>query len=408
MTKTLFRALLAQLATAALLGATIPAHAATLTYNDPNCAGFVITGSGGSYTLTCAKLQCSISGNTSPTTAQNTSLTATCTPAASGYLWTLVTGPFSDATCNGPTTPTAATTAIVRPTGIVAGQTRSCVYSVTANSASLSGQSMVTVTWSDTPPAPPVCTPTAVTVPNPMTSAGGSVNLNAGCVPSSGVTYTWIRTAPTAGAPTNPTSATPSDTLAANAGVSGITYAYQVVACTSPITCDTKSISVIVPGSGVGVDCSSLGFTKTILVDIPWNPAGQTYLTRDAPFNGFGPNDALVIRFTPPVGSASTGPGSIQSAEYIDPPTQRFGVLSSTACDFTSGDYGGPLYNKQTQSTISFGLQVGGTQSPYIVRLNPGTTYYLNIKNRQADGTTPSCGTATCNMIINWQKPPGT
>jgi hypothetical protein len=407
MTKTLFRALRALLAVATLFGATLPAHAATLTYNDPNCAGFVITGSGGSYTLTCAKLQCSISGNTTPTTAQNTSLTATCTPTAAGYLWALVTGPFSDPTCLAPSTPTLATTAIVRPTGIVAGQTRSCVYSVTANSASLSGQSMVTVTWSDAPPAPPVCTPTAVTLPSPMTSAGGSVNLNAGCVPSSGVTYTWTRTAPTAGAPTNPTSATPSDALPANPGVSGISYTYQVVACTSPTTCDTKSISVIVPGTAIGVDCTSAGFTKTILVDVPWGAPGSiiTYRTQDAPFNGFTGTTALVIRFTAPAGAPATSSyGHITSAEYVDPPTARTAVLSTNACDFTN-TIGSPYY-AQYGSTIDLSLRVGGVPvyAYHDLRMVPGTTYYLNVKNYNAVGS-PTCSAGTCNMIINWQQP---
>ena len=68
MTKSFIRAMLV-VAGAMLIAATAPsATAATLTYNDPNCAGFQITGSGGSFTLTCAKLQCSISGVTNPTT----------------------------------------------------------------------------------------------------------------------------------------------------------------------------------------------------------------------------------------------------------------------------------------------------------------------------------------------------
>ncbi len=149
MTKSFIRAVLV-VAGAMLIAATAPsATAATLTYNDPNCAGFQITGSGGSFTLTCAKLQCSISGATNPTTAQNTSLTASCIPAGASYLWNLVSGPFSDATCNAPTSPTSATTAINKPTGIVAGQTRSCLYQVSGTAAPLAGQAMVSVTWTD-------------------------------------------------------------------------------------------------------------------------------------------------------------------------------------------------------------------------------------------------------------------
>src|SRR5437762_7578421 len=112
MTKTFSRLLLVACATM-LATFALPTAAATLTYNDPGCAGFQITGSGGSFTLTCAKLTCSISGVTNPTTGANTSLTGSCLPAGASYLWSLVAGPFSDVTCNGPSTPTVATTTIV-------------------------------------------------------------------------------------------------------------------------------------------------------------------------------------------------------------------------------------------------------------------------------------------------------
>ena len=250
MTKSFFRTLLGLTAAVFLSATALPASAATLTYNDPNCAGFQITGSGGSFTLTCGKLACSISGSTTPTTAVGTALTATCTPVASGYLWSLVSGPFSDSTCNAPSQPTSVTTNINKPNGIVAGQKRSCLYQVNGDVRIAVRPIMVTVTWSDAPTAPPVCAPAAVTVPTPMTSAGGNVVLGAGCVPNAGVTYSWTRTAPTAGAPTNPTTANPTDTLAANTGTSAVTYTWLVVACTSPTTCDTKSVTTSVPRGG--------------------------------------------------------------------------------------------------------------------------------------------------------------
>ncbi len=56
MTKSLFRALFAVTGAALLAVTALPAAGATITYNDPNCAGFQITGSGGSFVLTCAKL----------------------------------------------------------------------------------------------------------------------------------------------------------------------------------------------------------------------------------------------------------------------------------------------------------------------------------------------------------------
>jgi len=405
MTKSLVRAVL--LAGATVLSvAAAPATAATLTYSDPNCAGFQITGSGGSFTLTCAKLQCSISGVTNPTTAVGTTLTANCTPPGASYLWNLVSGPFSDVSCQAPSTPTSATTAINKPSGIGAGQTKSCLYQVTGTAAPLAGQSMATVTWSDAPPSPPVCTPTAVTTPSPMISAGGTVALNANCAPSAGVTYTWTRTAPSAGAPTNATSATPSDTMAANAGSSAVQYTWQVVGCTSPTTCDTKTISASVPGSG-GVSCS--GFGKTIYVDANWSPNGTVWHTQDPPFNGFGPNDALVIHIKPPAGSASTinTAGQLNLAEFGDPAANRFAVLSTSSCSFsgTAGHIVPILYSGNVGVSVT-PIQVNRSDFNS-VNLQPGTDYYLNIKNTQTDGVTPSCS-GSCNMIITWTKPPGT
>jgi len=411
MTKSLFRALLG-LTAAVVLGATaLPAAGATLTYNDPNCAGFQITGSGGSFTLTCAKLSCSISGVTNPTTAQDPTLTATCTPGGASYLWTLVTGPFSHATCNAPAAPTSASTAITRPTGITAGQSRSCLYQVTGTGAGLSGQAMATVTWSDAPSSPPVCTPSGVTTPAPITSAGGTIALNANCVPSAGVTYTWTRTAPTAGAPNNATAANPSDTLAANTGATGVVYTWQVVGCSAPGVCNTKTVSVTVPapgGGGGGADCSSLGFLHTRFLDLGWPASGLSWNTQA--LGGLGVNDALVIRFTPPAGSASTlnSAGSISLAEYGDPQTGRYAVLSTNACDFsgTGGSFTIPALS--VSPTISWSLQVNRKDFGSMIQLIPGTSYYLNLKNRGSDGVTPTCASGSCNMVINWLKPPGT
>ena len=407
MTKSFLRALVVLAGATLLSVVTNPATAATLTYSDPNCAGFQITGSGGSFTLTCAKLQCSIIGVTNPTTQVGTALQANCTPPGASYLWNLVSGPFSDATCQAPAQPTLATTNIAKPSGIVAGQTRSCLYQVTATAAPLSGQSMVTVTWSDAAPTAPVCTPSAVTTPSPMISAGGTVALNANCVPSAGVTYTWTRSAPTVGAPTNATTATPSDTMAANAGASAVTYTWQVIGCTTPTTCDTKTISASVPGSG-GVSCS--GFARTVYLDANWAPNGSVWHTQDSGLGGFGPNDALVIHIKPPLGaqSAMNTAGQLNLAEYGDPAVNRYAVLSTSSCSF-SGTVGSTipvLYSGNIGISVT-PIQVNLKQFGSTIDLLPGTDYYLNVKNTQTDGVTSSCS-GSCNMIITWTKPPGT
>jgi len=406
MTKSLFRAL-ATIAGAALLSlASASACAATLTYNDPNCAGFQITGSGGSFTLTCAKLSCSISGLTTPTTAQDTSLTATCTPSGAGYTWSLVSGPFSDVACSAPSSPTAATTAVVKPAGIKAGDKKSCLYQVTATAPGLSGQAMATVTWSDAPPVAPVCSPTGVTTPTPMTSAGGTIALNANCNPSAGVTYTWTRTAPTAGAPTNPATATPSDTLAANTGASGVTYTWQVVGCNGTACDSAKSVTVVVPapgggGGGGSISCGSAFPDGTVVIDLPWaNTSVQT--------SAWKAKAALVLRFTVPAGTPASHigtPGTIRTVEYVDPKASRYGVLSTAACDF-NGTYMGA--NPPAQFWDSAGLAIVDSVSiaqPAGTTLQPGTQYFINIKNTEADGATWSCYSGTCNVNINWFIP---
>ncbi|MEO8675668.1 MAG: hypothetical protein ABI569_08815 [Casimicrobiaceae bacterium] len=404
MTKSLLRTLFVLAGATLFFAATAPATAATLTYNDPNCAGFQITGGGGSFTLTCAKLQCSISGTTNPTTLQNTSLTATCTPAGGSYLWSLVSGPFSAPTCQAPSTPTAATTAINKPSGIVAGDTKSCLYQVTGTAAPLSGQAMVTVTWTDAPATPPVCTPSGVTNPSPMTSAGGTIALNANCVPSAGITYTWTRTAPSAGAPTNSTTATPSDTMANNPGSSAVNYTWQVVACTSGTTCDTKTISASVPGTG-GLSCP--GFAKTIVVDIPWNTASPAqFLTQN--FGDMTANTAVVIRLNPaPVGTVFPVSGHINGSEFGDPATNRNAVVSMSSCDWTNSIGNNFAYRQVGTISFNWDLGVAATHalSPGILTMAAGTTYYINVKNTDASGTVNTCAGATCNMTFGWTKP---
>ena len=405
MTKSLFRTLVVLAGATLVFAATAPATAATLTYNDPNCAGFQITGSGGSFTLTCAKLQCSISGTTNPTTQQNTSLTATCTPAGGSYLWSLVTGPFSDATCQAPSTPTQALTAINRPAGILAGQTKSCLYQVTGTAAPLSGQAMATVTWTDAAATPPTCTPSGITTPGTMTSAGGTIALNANCVPTAGVTYTWTRTAPTAGAPTNPTTATPSDTMAANATSSAVNYTWRVVACTSPTTCDTKTISASVPGTGGGA-ISCPGFTNTVTIDIPYNTASPAQINSvDFP-PGMNAGTAVVVRLGAfPVGTVHAAYGRITGSEYSgDPATIRTAVLSTNSCDWNN-TIGNSFAYQQVGIGWGWDLSVAavGTYSPGILNMAAGTTYYINVKNIDAQGNNTCSG--SCNMTYKWTTP---
>jgi hypothetical protein len=182
--------------------------------------------------------------------------------------------------------------------------------------------------------------------------------------------------APTAGAPNNSTAANPSDTLAANTGASGVVYTWQVVACSAPGVCDTKTVTVTVPapgggGCGGGAACSSLGFVHTRVLNRGWPACGLSWNTQA--LGGLGVNDALVIKFTPPAGSASSlnNAGSISLAEYGDPQTGRYAVLSTSPCDFsgTGGSFSIPALS--VSPSISWSLQVNRKDFPSMIQLIP-------------------------------------
>ena len=65
-------------------------------------------------------------------------------------------------------------------------------------------------------------------------------------------------------------------------------------------------------------------------------------------------------------------------------------------------------YNVSTGSSLSYSLQVGGSQQAWITLLTPGTTYYLNVKNSTYTGTQTCPSGSQCNMFLDFYKPPGT
>jgi len=122
---------------------------------------------------------------------------------------------------------------------------------------------------------------------------------------------------------------------------------------------------------------------------------------------GFGPNDAVVVRFTTSAATTSTATGYIQAVEYQDPPSGRTAALSAIPCDFTGGlpkvgggtNAFGPNDNAPWASISLVGPKSGAST------LLPSTTYYFNIRN--SPGST--CGSSgSCNMLITLSKPSGT
>jgi hypothetical protein len=175
-------------------------------------------------------------------------------------------------------------------------------------------------------------------------------------------------------------------------------------------------VTITIGGGGGGpIACSNVpGATHVIDFGSLAAGAGSSKTTQSV--GGFGPNDALVIRFTAsPALTTQTNLGNLSAAEFGDQPAPRYGALSASSCDFT----GGIVYSCVTRrGTVNLNtLFTPGTQTPsqsYGVvatscspLLVPGQVYYWNLTNiNPATGAT-GCFTATCNMIVNMQAPNG-
>jgi len=154
-------------------------------------------------------------------------------------------------------------------------------------------------------------------------------------------------------------------------------------------------------------------------MDVPWGGINNT-TGNGTPFQN---NGIVVARFTVPAGAAYTfgSVGKIQVAEYGDPPTYRQASLSTQACDFRgvmTGQF--DTYHRDVTGQQAYPLQwaVGNTavaeftvtgSTLFRPQLQPGVTYYYNIRNWNPFGNggsgSVSCGTATCNAIVSINTP---
>src|SRR4030095_8492403 len=149
MTQSLFRALCASLATAAVFSVATPASAATITFTDNNCSGFSVTGSGSSFTLVCQALACTLSASpATPTPGQTTTMTASC----SGGTGTITFSNWLSSTVGCP--PVSGAGAI--GTAVSGSAVGPCTYKVTGtDSSAMTGTATTNITWSSTPPSAP-------------------------------------------------------------------------------------------------------------------------------------------------------------------------------------------------------------------------------------------------------------
>ncbi|MGH7487555.1 MAG: hypothetical protein ACREMY_18420, partial [bacterium] len=221
----------------ALCTAVAPASAATISFSDPNCASFSLNGSGGSYTLTCASLSCSVTSsagaNINPTST-STTLSAVCSPQASGYTWSADSG--NAANCPDPTASTTANWNIPAANAVVSG----CLYKVAATSASQgSGAASISLSWSNAAVVKPSSCSISADV-NPVPAGGGTVNLTAQCAGGDPVD-TWVWNGPIT-------------TSSGNTATAALTVSstFGVTATNGAPGSGSASVTVNVSGSGGG------------------------------------------------------------------------------------------------------------------------------------------------------------
>ena len=229
--------------------------------------------------------------------------------------------------------------------------------------------------------------------------------LTANCSNAAGtVTYTWSAAAGNAGGcPTGITQrASPNVAdVPAPGGTTSLNCTYKLSANDSVTTVTpNKQLSYSTGGGGGGgggggpVSCTLPNGGQTRLIDAQWGSA-TTFNT-----SGFGPYDAVVIRFTTSGATTATGKGYLRGVEFQSPITPRTGALSSVPCDFNGGlaKVGGGRSAFANDSAPWLYFSLVATKSG-MATLQPNTTYYFNMIN-------VGC-TSSCDMQMYLQKPSG-
>jgi hypothetical protein len=193
------------------------------------------------------------------------------------------------------------------------------------------------------------------------------------------------------------------DAIPANTASTSVTYLYTVTGDAGSRSASVSQAgqgSTNPPPSGGAISCA--GFDKTIVLDLNWGAPG-TAAPRLAT-SGFGGNSITVARFTTPATSAPNVYAQIKSGQWVDAAREVTASLSTSPCDFP---YPNPVGRLATTTvgvvSPSVTYAVGGS-SVYYAILQPGTTYYFNIKH-EVNGVQTCSG--SCNMFVELQKPNG-
>lgn len=112
--------------------------------------------------------------------------------------------------------------------------------------------------------------------------------------------------------------------------------------------------------------------------------------------------DQVVIRFLVPPGAS--GAGAIGMAEYASARVWHYGVISTTPGNFNGGLSVAP-FNASFGNTLSWSFQVGGAPQQWIMLLQPGTYYYLNLRNTDQYGNLSGVRGQDCTMFLDLRVP---
>jgi len=351
----------------------VPAQAATFTFSDSNCDSFSYNAA--TSTLSCVVSNpptCTVTGSQSAQVNTQLTLTASCSPAATSYVWT-------GGSC---------ATSISSQCQDTQTSTGDVAYTVKGSNANGPGPTspQFVVNWSNTVVAPSGCS--IAYSPSGNVAAGTHVDMTVNC--STGTapfSYAW-------------TGGFAAGQATQTAGGTANTSANGNVTVTNSANNKVVPWSVSVGGGGGGggpISCP--GFNNTTTIDMAW---GSNVLANTENSGPFGSNDAIVVRFTTSGVTSATGSGQVNAYEFDGPPTTRTGSLSLTPCDFTVGlpTKGGGMSAFAGEVAPSVTTMLVAQKSGALT-LQTNTTYYFNIRN------TSGCSTSSCNMQIHLKKPSG-
>ena len=319
---------------------------------------------------------CSISpSSSSPGIGTTLTLTASCNNNPTSYQWmncTPVTGSPNQCTA----TQQSVGARMYRVQGV--------------NASGVGVPTDITISWQNPPTAPPVCT---LSASSPTPYLGGGLTLTASCTQSP-TSFNW-----TGCSSSGATCQASSSTLGAASYSMTATNSFGTSApAVANVTWTTP------PPTGADF-CGQYG--HVVRADLSWGGHLDTYQN-----GGFPAGAVFVGRITVPQNATATSQGLVSVVEFIDPQARRVLSLSPSACDFRGfqAGVGGSIdltgannpmaWGFGINPNVFFGLSPGGG-----VRLQPGRTYYVNIRNIDFDTGGNSCQGSTCNVRITVNRP---